>query len=71
MVVNMYETIYVLRLLLPGGLIRAESKTFQTLADIERAISRISDGSPEEKYQVDDLYVYSVGEDIANHIPYE
>jgi hypothetical protein len=68
---GIYETRYALRILLPVGLIRAESDTFQPLADIERAISRISEGSPEEKYQVDDLYVYSLGEDIANHLPYE
>jgi hypothetical protein len=66
-----YEKRYTLRILLPVGLIRAESDTFQPLADIERALSRISEGSPEEKYQVDDLYVYSIGENIANHLPYE
>jgi hypothetical protein len=67
---DIYEKIYTLTMCFPGWFIKAKSKKFQLLAEIERSLSRISDESIEEKYQVEEVYVYSLGEDIANHLPW-
>jgi hypothetical protein len=66
---NLYKTIYILKMYFTCGIIRAESNKLSTLSDIERAVSLISDGSPEEKYPVEIVYTTSSGEDLAHYLP--